>query len=50
VLDSGQLAGDGSPAEILRDQDLLRRTNLIHAHRHRHPGGEVHTHPHLHRE
>jgi cobalt/nickel transport system ATP-binding protein len=50
VLDSGQLAGDGTPAEILRDQDLLRRTNLIHAHRHRHSGGEVHSHPHLHRE
>ena len=50
VLDSGQLAGEGTPAEILRDHDLLRRTNLIHAHRHRHVNGETHTHPHLHRE
>lgn len=48
VLDGGQLAAEGSPGEILRDGDLLRRTNLVHAHRHRHPSGEVHSHPHLH--
>lgn len=48
VLEDGRLAGDGAPAEILRDTDLLRRTNLIHAHRHRHEKGEVHSHSHLH--
>lgn len=48
VLDAGELVAEDTPAEILRDRDLLRRTNLIHAHRHRHPGGEVHSHPHLH--
>ena len=48
VLDAGRLVAENTPAEILRDRDLLRRTNLIHAHRHRHPGGEVHSHPHLH--
>jgi cobalt/nickel transport system ATP-binding protein len=49
VLDAGQLMADRVPAEVLRDTDLLRRTNLIHAHRHRHTTGEVHSHPHLHR-
>jgi cobalt/nickel transport system ATP-binding protein len=48
VLDDGQLVAENTPAEILRDRDLLRRTNLIHAHRHRHAGGEVHSHPHIH--
>lgn len=47
VLDRGRLVAAGTPEEILRDQDLLDRTNLIHAHRHRHDGG-VHTHPHTH--
>ena len=48
VLDSGLLVAENSPAEILRDQELLRRTNLVHAHRHRHATGEVHSHPHIH--
>jgi cobalt/nickel transport system ATP-binding protein len=47
VLDGGKLVAEGRPAEILADTDLLRRTNLIHAHRHRH-GSEVHSHPHVH--
>jgi cobalt/nickel transport system ATP-binding protein len=47
VLDAGKLIAEGSPAEILADTDLLRRTNLIHAHRHRH-GGQLHSHPHVH--
>jgi len=47
VLDAGKLVAEGSPREILADTDLLRRTNLIHAHRHRH-GGELHSHPHVH--
>ncbi|HWC99494.1 MAG TPA: energy-coupling factor ABC transporter ATP-binding protein [Candidatus Sulfopaludibacter sp.] len=49
VLDAGQLAADNTPAEILRDHDLLRRTNLIHSHRHHHDGA-THSHPHIHRE
>jgi cobalt/nickel transport system ATP-binding protein len=47
VLDSGKLVAEASPSEILADSDLLRRTNLIHAHRHRH-GSAVHSHPHVH--
>jgi cobalt/nickel transport system ATP-binding protein len=47
VLDSGKLVAEGRPDEILADTELLRRTNLIHAHRHRH-GSEVHSHPHVH--
>ena len=31
VLDSGSLAAEGSPDDILCDRDLLERTNLIHA-------------------
>jgi len=48
VLESGRLVADGSPEEILRDRELLQRTNLVHAHRHRHASGEVHSHPHSH--
>lgn len=36
-------------SEILADEELLRRTGLLHAHRHRHDSGIVHSHPHLHR-
>jgi len=49
VLDRGRLVADRSPADVLADVTLLDRTNLIHAHRHRHPGGDVHSHAHLHR-
>jgi cobalt/nickel transport system ATP-binding protein len=47
VLDGGKLVAEGAPAHILANTELLRRTNLIHAHRHRH-GSEVHSHPHVH--
>lgn len=50
VLDAGQLVAEGAPGEILRDKELLRRTNLVHAHRHRHASGEIHSHAHLHRD
>jgi cobalt/nickel transport system ATP-binding protein len=48
VLDKGRLVAECSPADLLRNQDLLQRTNLIHAHRHTHGAGGVHSHPHLH--
>ena len=48
VLDAGRLVTDGPPADVLKDQDLLDRTNLIHAHRHRHAAGIAHSHPHVH--
>lgn len=49
VLEDGRLVAEASPAEVLRNGDLLNRTNLIHIHRHRHGSGELHSHPHLHR-
>jgi cobalt/nickel transport system ATP-binding protein len=48
VIDRGRLVAEGAPAEILANRDLLDRTNLIHAHRHRHAEGLTHSHPHLH--
>jgi cobalt/nickel transport system ATP-binding protein len=48
ILDSGSLAAEGSPDNILRDRDLLHRTNLVHEHLHRHASGEIHAHPHIH--
>jgi cobalt/nickel transport system ATP-binding protein len=47
VLDRGRLAADLAPSDILKDHDLLDRTNLIHVHRHRH-GAALHSHPHTH--
>ncbi|HTZ00071.1 MAG TPA: ABC transporter ATP-binding protein [Rhodocyclaceae bacterium] len=49
VLRQGRVGGQGTPAEILADHELLRRSGLIHAHRHGHTDGSVHLHPHLHR-
>ena len=49
VLHAGQLAAERSPADLMEDTELLNRTNLVHTHRHRHPGGDVHSHPHVHR-
>jgi cobalt/nickel transport system ATP-binding protein len=48
VFQHGRVVAEGPPAAILGDQALLERTNLIHAHRHAHAGGEVHAHPHRH--
>jgi len=48
VLDNGRLVAEGAPTDVLRDRELLERTNLIHEHRHRHRTGEVHSHPHMH--
>ena len=44
-----QLMAVGTPADILKDEELLTACNLIHEHRHRHPEAEEsHRHPHLH--
>jgi cobalt/nickel transport system ATP-binding protein len=48
IFQGGKVFAEGAPVDLLRDEALLRRTNLIHAHRHRHESGETHTHPHLH--
>jgi len=42
-----RLAAKGPPQEVLADDELLLRTNLIHQHRHLHAGVE-HRHPHRH--
>ena len=47
VMESGQVSAAGSPAEVLGNQELLLRANLVHAHRHTH-GGVTHSHPHVH--
>ncbi len=49
VFQNGRVAREGTPAQILADNELLESTNLIHAHRHSHPSGIVHSHSHLHR-
>ncbi|MEI6321731.1 MAG: ABC transporter ATP-binding protein [bacterium] len=48
VFEEGRVAQSGTPSQILGDESLLRRTSLIHEHRHRH-GSDVHKHPHLHK-
>lgn len=50
IFQNGRVIASGTPHEILTDEDLLRRTNLIHAHRHSHASGIVHSHPHLHHD
>lgn len=49
VFEAGRVVADGSPREIVQNEELLLRTGLLHAHRHRHESGVVHTHPHVHR-
>lgn len=50
VLQQGRVAAQGPADQLLRDEEMLRATNLLHAHRHRHPSGVVHSHPHRHRD
>ena len=50
VMQHGNVVAQGSPAEILGDEELLRRTGLIHAHRHGHGDSGAHLHHHIHRE
>jgi len=49
VLKDGRIAADGPPAHILANEDLLKESHLLHAHRQRHASGIVHSHSHLHR-
>lgn len=39
------IVADGTPAEILKDKDMLLKVNIIHEHTHRH-GDVVHIHSH----
>jgi cobalt/nickel transport system ATP-binding protein len=48
VLQNGKIASEGKPGDVIRDQALLERANLIHAHRHRHGPDKMHSHPHTH--
>jgi cobalt/nickel transport system ATP-binding protein len=48
VLSAGRVVAEGPASAIVHDEELLRRTGLLHAHRHAHASGEVHSHPHLH--
>ncbi|MGH9452306.1 MAG: energy-coupling factor ABC transporter ATP-binding protein [Terriglobia bacterium] len=48
VFQDGRVAAEGPPETILADEPLLALTNLLHAHRHVHSTGAVHTHPHTH--
>lgn len=49
ILERGQVIAEGQPDEILNDEELLERANLIHTHRHRH-GDLTHRHRHDHRQ
>lgn len=49
VLRSGNVAAEGTPADVLGDSRILQQANLVHAHRHLHEPGDVHSHPHRHR-
>ncbi len=49
VFQNGLIAGEGTPDEILNNNELLEKTNLIHAHRHIHAPDVVHSHTHLHK-
>jgi cobalt/nickel transport system ATP-binding protein len=49
LLQSGKVIAHAAPAELLRNEALLRSSNLIHEHRHAHPALGMHTHPHTHR-
>ncbi len=48
IFQNGRVVAEGPPDAILHDEALLKRTNLLHAHRHVHPSGKIHSHPHLH--
>ncbi|MBI5642133.1 MAG: ABC transporter ATP-binding protein [Deltaproteobacteria bacterium] len=45
IDESHMIAADGATDSILKDKDLLLRSNIIHEHTHRH-GGIIHIHSH----
>jgi len=49
IFQGGKVSAEGAPIDLLRDEALLRRTSLVHAHRRRRESGEIHTHPYLRR-
>lgn len=50
VMAAGHVAYFGPVQDVLHDEELLRRTGLLHAHRHAHEDGVVHSHPHRHHD
>lgn len=46
VFEAGRVIAQGTPVEIMGDEELLRRAHLLYGHRHRHASGLVHTHLH----
>lgn len=48
VFRQGLSVAEGTPDQVLGNQELLESSNLIHAHRHAHAGGEMHAHAHFH--
>lgn len=50
IFQGGRVIAGGLPGDLLRDEALLKETNLIHSHRHAHPSGEVHSHLHRHHD
>ncbi len=49
VFESGSIAAEGTPIEILHDVGLLERARLVRVQHHVHDHGAMHPHPHLHR-
>jgi cobalt/nickel transport system ATP-binding protein len=50
VFQRGQIAGEGTPLQVLHDVALLERTGLVRVHEHVHDADDSpHPHPHLHR-
>jgi cobalt/nickel transport system ATP-binding protein len=49
VFESGRIAGEGTPLQVLHDVTLLERTRLVRAHHHVHEPNSPQPHPHLHR-
>src|SRR5262249_44681147 len=47
VMNEGKIVYEGSPQQVLENEQLLRQTNLIHQHTHKHEEVE-HRHAHTH--
>lgn len=45
ILQDGRIAATGAPCDVLRDTPLLRRTRLLHAHRHAEAPGDTQSPP-----